>query len=82
MPGGVKNQWNSRQSLVEAAAFVEHTMVAKSLAVVTGKDDDCIFGLSGFLQRFKKSSELVVDQGDHRVVVSLNTFAVELGRVS
>ena len=73
----VEDEWYADESFVEATSLVEQTVIAEGFSMVTGEDDDCILSLSGSLEVFDDSCELIVDEGDHGIVEGLDLFALD-----
>ena len=72
--GANENELALFATKMEAAGVSTSTtgQIFKSLAMVTGKDDDGVFPLSGFVQIIQDSGKLVIDLGNHGVVGCLS----------
>src|SRR4051812_30511329 len=52
----------------KAAAFLDETVVAEGLAMVTRENDDGVVALAGLVEDGEDAGDLVVDELDHGVV--------------
>ncbi len=75
----MQHQWDTQSFFVEMWAFQVEAMVSQHFTMIRHEDQQRVFQLAGGFQCFDDAPQLIVDEGDHRVVGRGNLTPIIIG---